>query len=68
MKDKFLGYCKECGTKVFKSDRAPEYTIYECSYCGYPNSHYRKGICHISDLWDELPGYLIKYRQEYGLD
>jgi ribosomal protein L37E len=64
MKDKFLGYCKECGTKVYKSDRIPEYTIYECSHCGYPNTHTWK----ISDLWDELPDYLIRYRQEHGLD
>jgi DNA-directed RNA polymerase subunit M/transcription elongation factor TFIIS len=51
--DELLGYCKECGSAVYKSDSIPGYEgIYECEKCGYPSV---KG-----DLWDEVPDYLRK--------
>ncbi len=61
MSDLLIGYCTECGTKVFKSNKIPDTdTVYECSYCGYPNADY--------ELWDKLPDYLIEYRKENGLE
>ena len=60
--DKKLGYCKECGEIIRKSYSLKEVgcnEAYECPYCKYPNGR--------EDLWDELPDYLIEYREKNGL-
>ena len=63
MKDKILGYCKECGTAIKKSHSLKEAGhphVYECPTCSYPSD--------TNDLWDELSSDLIEYRKKNGLN
>lgn len=29
--------CKECGNELLESDKIPDYNLYECNSCKYPN-------------------------------
>lgn len=37
-KYKVVGYCKECNEPIIEGYKIPEYDMYECPRCAYPNS------------------------------